>query len=474
MSDFKRQHPVAAIARLLAILRQNLVTLLVVAFVGSRGDYGKQFWLIFLVSIALALVLGIAGWWRFTYRLKDDELQIRTGVFVRKNLYLRKERIQVIDITEGLVQRIFGLVKLEIKTAGGGTESATISALSRDEAEELRTALRSNTVHKSELEDEDISDFVEELPLETWRLTGRDLFFAALTSGNFGLIAAILGAISGQLNQFITEETLQYLFDSIPGFNHVTVIVTIVLLIIVVSWFLSFLGVIFQYADFKVVKHEHEMVITSGLLERKHTTIPFNRIQAIRFVEGIIRQPLGYGMLYVESAGFEQKNKERSIVLLPFVRKVMLSEFLKTMLPDYYIPETETTPPKRTVFRYLRRPNYLLLFILPFAWYFFEYGWFLVFGLIPLALLGWFRYNDAGLSFTHSIMKLQYRTLGKTTALVKKNRVQVSQLTINPFQKRKKLASLIITAASGAGGMRFEIMDLDEEDAFSAQKWCLN
>lgn len=51
---------------------------------------------------------------------------------------MAKERIQVIDVTEGLVQRVFGLVKVEVKTAGGGTESATINAMTFEEAEELK------------------------------------------------------------------------------------------------------------------------------------------------------------------------------------------------------------------------------------------------------------------------------------------------------------------------------------------------
>ena len=51
-------------------------------------------------------------------------------------------------------------------------------------------------------------------------MTGKHLFYAALTSGNFGLIASILGAISGQLDQFINEENLEYLAELLNDHNE--------------------------------------------------------------------------------------------------------------------------------------------------------------------------------------------------------------------------------------------------------------
>src|SRR5918997_498766 len=44
--------------------------------------------------------------------------------------------------------------------------------------------------------------------------------------------------------------------------------------------------------------------ISRGLLERHESTVPLARIQAIRVVEGVLRQPFGLASLRVESAGF--------------------------------------------------------------------------------------------------------------------------------------------------------------------------
>jgi putative membrane protein len=472
MSDFKRQHPVAAITKVLDVIRQNFITLLVLLFIGTSRTDGMFFYFLF-GGLGIALVGGVFGWWVFKYRVYEEELQIRKGIFVKNKLYLSKDRIQVIDITQGVLQRVFGLVKLEVKTAGGGTETATINAITRTEAEALRTELRKTTNADESIQDTFHQQEAEET-LGKWKLSTRDLVFAAFTSGNFGLIASILGAISGQLDRFINEETIEYIYEQAPGYSNVTVITTLILAIFVISWLLSFVGVILRYSDFSLKKTSNELIITSGLLERKHTTVPFDRIQAVRFVEGIFRQPFGYGMLYVESAGFKQTDKGRSIVLVPFMQAAKISTFLQKFLPDYSEPEYEIKPSARVLFRYVRRPNYVMLVLIPALWYLSDYGWMVAF-LVPfLVYLGWLRYQDAALALGEEVLRIRYRVLARTTAIVKRSRIQDVELVENPFQTRKKVKNLKVTAASGAGGIGFEVADLDTEDCIKAFSWTMD
>ena len=468
MSEFRRQHPVAAVTQLLAVLRQNFITFLLVIFFGSRNS-GEYFWYFFLFGIVMAAVLGVFSWFRFYYRVIGSELQIKKGIFIRKNIYLSKDRIQVINITEGFIQRLFGLVSVEVKTAGSGTENAKINAISRTEAEELRTVLRTTDEPAYVGIEEEEVVIKSKYPFRS--LSAKQLMIAALTSGNFGVIASILGAISGQMDELINQENVEYVMDHVPMVNTGSVWLEFFILLFVVSYLLSIGGVILRFYNFKVEKKEKELHITSGLLERKNITVPFNRIQAIRFVEGVLRQPFGYGMLYVESAGFEQKDQHKSLVLFPLIRKDQLEQFFNEFIPEYYVPEESIKPPERAFIKYLRKPNYILIPLVPLVWYFWSFGWLLFFLMIPLALYGRQRFKDAELSFDSHLMKLQYRVFAKTTALVRRNRVQVSDLSVNPFQRRKDLCHLTITAASGAGGKLFSLHDMDGASAMKAAKW---
>ena len=286
------------------------------------------------------------------------------------------------------------------------------------------------------------------------------------------MIASILGAVSGQLSEMINEENIRFIYQIMPGYSSdVTIYVALIFAIIVVSWLLSFLGVIFTYSDFRLHKTKEELIITRGLFEKKHITVPYDRIQAVRFVEGVIRQPFGYGMIYVESAGFDQSQKGRSIVLAPYISARAVSSFLNEFLTEYEEPEYRFKPPKKALFRYIRRPNYFLLLLIPVLWYFLNRGW-LSLMLIPvLTILGWMRYKDAAVGFNNDILRMRYRTISRTTAIMKKNRIQAADLLQNPFQIRKDLVNFSATAASGAGGMNFGVEDLGNEDSLHIYDW---
>ena len=71
---------------------------------------------------------------------QDGELRVEQGLLVRRRVYLPRERVQAFDVTAGVIQRIFGLVRVEVKSAAAGSQ-VELSAVSRDEAERLRVEL---------------------------------------------------------------------------------------------------------------------------------------------------------------------------------------------------------------------------------------------------------------------------------------------------------------------------------------------
>lgn len=486
MSEFKRQHPAAAIDRLYTVIRKNFITYIVLFFLGTQSS-DPFFTYILVFTLFWSFVSGIMSWWMFRYRIEGDELQLKSGLFVKKSHYLTKDRIQVIDITEGVVQRLFGLVKVEIKTAGSGTETATIRALTREQAEDLKNQLRldsnseqneesiafdvnnevlDNTISETEdISKTSIADKTE--ILSTWKLSQKQLIMAGVTSGSFGLIASILGAIMGQMNLFLTDENIDKLFENANILGGYLIIMGLIIAILIVSWLLSFLGVIFKYYGFKLQKTEKELIITSGLLERKQIMVPYNRIQAIRFVEGAFRQPLKHGMLYVESAGSQMEASEKSITLVPYLSKTELDGFLAEFLSEYKRQDFDIKPPKRAIFKYIRFPNYFYVFIALALWYLFDFTWQLILPIPVLSFLGWLQFKDAGMYFSNDDILIQSRFLARETAFLKKKRVQAADQSINPFQKWRKLATLGITTASGADGIKFKIKDIDTGDSAS-------
>ena len=464
MSEFERQHPIATVTRLATAVKQNLITFIVL-FIGAANT-GSNIALYSIVGgVVFSFFYGIFSWWQYKFRVVDGELQIISGVFVKKKLYLSKERIQVIDITEGLIQRMFGLVQMNVKTAGSGTEKASISAITREKAIELQNLLRFDEIEKDSVSEQEKESVIER------KLEFRELIYAALTSGSFGIIASIMGAISSQLDVFINEENLNYLSTNLPGYTDNVLIIMVVVLFIFFAWVLSFMGVVIQYSDFKIQRKEKELVITRGLFERKQITVPFNRIQAVRIVESFARLPFGRAMIYLESAGF-QVDKTKSVIAMPIIKYSDVESFLDEFLDGYRVQDVVVKPPKRALIKYIRRPNYPLLVAVPaFAILAsIEFSWLLLLA-IPLGYLGWKGYKENGVYIGEKLLVVKERFFARKTVLINKSRVQVAQVKMNPFQLRKDLATYQVTVASGKEGISFNVMDLEREEAERLIKW---
>ncbi len=163
---------------------------------------------------------GVISWLRFTFKIEDGELRIEQGVIIRKKMYLTSDRIQVIDISAGVVQRLFGLVAVEVKTAGSTSKEAKISALSREKAEELKSLLRKNIGDKDLEEDGEVEE------KQIYTLTNRDLLIAATTSGRLGVALSIVGAAFSQIDQVISEEQMiRFIESNLPHSTSTSVII---------------------------------------------------------------------------------------------------------------------------------------------------------------------------------------------------------------------------------------------------------
>src|SRR3954454_8188992 len=119
MSEPKRLHPISAIINFLKSLKELILPFVFIFLFGGNGVGFKLWQVVFAgVFILLSLIIGVLSWLRFTYRLEDGELRIESGLFIKKKRYIPFERIQSLDLSEGILQRPFGLVRVRVETAG--------------------------------------------------------------------------------------------------------------------------------------------------------------------------------------------------------------------------------------------------------------------------------------------------------------------------------------------------------------------
>jgi putative membrane protein len=476
LSEPRRLHPVAGLVNFLKQLKEMFFPVVLFIIFGGRGE--DPFWqfLYFIgtgVLIVGLLVIGILQWYRYTYRIESEELRIEFGIFIRKKRYIPLERIQSIDISAGVIQRMFGLVKLQVETAGGGnTAEAVLTAISASEAENLK-----NKLSKKPRVDSEADEVVIEKNemVKGYQISSTELFIAAVTSGSIGVVLSALGAIAVQLDDLIPYERIFRQFEDFVRVGVFFYAITI-FIIVLLAWIIGTIIMVLKYGNFTVTKLGEDLIITRGILEKRQLTIPLKRIQAIRIQENLVRQPLGYATVFVESAGGSgDKNEGHSTILFPLVKKGQINSLLAKLVPDYALPAEFNKAPKRAMKRYLIRATIpVLLIILPAI--IFLPGWgFLTLLFIPISIfLGLWRYWDAGWRYDEDQLQLRFRLFSKTTVLLRRSRIQSIMKRQSLFQSQRRLGTFITSIKAAMGGKDFKIVDFEESDCDTMFEWYAN
>lgn len=155
--DWHRLHPATPLLRgglafiaILGIVIANLREKLLEIFIPGGPDYGgdpvdeivdRGLIPIALIVIAVGLALFIGGFylsWRMhTFRITNEQVEVRSGILFRTNRKGRLDRIQGINIVRPFFARLFGAARLEI-TVAGGDGNVQLAYLSGVRADELR------------------------------------------------------------------------------------------------------------------------------------------------------------------------------------------------------------------------------------------------------------------------------------------------------------------------------------------------
>ncbi|MBP1995865.1 PH domain-containing protein [Paenibacillus eucommiae] len=507
-SNGKRMHPVSALLAALKSMKELILPLLILII--SRGfnrveDGTELFWRLAPggAFFVWTIVYGIFYWLMYRYSIENGQLKIELGVLVKKKQFIPLERIQTIDLTEGLLHRLFGVVRVQIQTAGGKKPEAILTAVTRQEAARLQELLHPSEAFQNErsrLVDQsgptvqaDLADQVDhsehsghyEQSLDSahkqisqpkeemgapitgktaptrpasrsYRLSTGRLIAAGMTLGSIGVAVPIIFAALSQLDQIMPN-----MYSRVWNSLNLGAIPMLIAAVLVIAWLISIVASILKFANFSLTRTGDDLHIERGLLERRRVTLPIKRIQAIRIVEEVLWQPFGFAAIHVESAGYG-KQKGESTLLMPLLHKREIESFLREAAPHFAQPvDSELTPlPKQAWAGYLL-PDAIFFAVLSAAvGYFFTWGWFgLLLSLISF-LLGIWRFRNGGWRLQGEMLLLRSRQISRTTVLLPKGRIQFCHIATNPWQRRKELSTFSASIASGLAGSKFHLKGL--------------
>ncbi len=363
------------------------------------------------------------------------------------------------DTVQGVIQRFFGVVEVRVETAGGGASEpdASLSALDRAAAQELRREIEGS---KGESSEETTRG-----PAFLRRLSARELLVAGATSGQIGIAFSLLAVGSQFLDDFLSDDFVRRLVETLMP-NWLMVLLILIPVGLLLAWLLAIAGTVLAYNGFTLSREGNFLYIKRGLLERREATIPLSRIQAIRISEGLLRQPFGLAALRVESAGYGG-DAGVSTMLFPLLPRNEVAKLLAEAVPEFAVDPTLTPLPRRALGRYVFRSTFLALIVafanalLSLLVFQTTSGLLASLLILPAAAYGWLSYRDAGWAFEGDRLVVRYRSLGRKTAIAPRHRLQSRGVVRTPFQRRVRLATFVAEVASGSGGFALRVRDLD-------------
>ena len=130
-----------------AVLAGGSFIALVVLLLSARPGLPGGLSLLAVWAVMVALVGASAWFWpplryqHIAYRLDERGIRIRRGVIWRAVISVPRSRVQHTDVSQGPIERSFGLATLIIHTAGTQNAAVSIGGLRHETALRLRDHL---------------------------------------------------------------------------------------------------------------------------------------------------------------------------------------------------------------------------------------------------------------------------------------------------------------------------------------------
>jgi putative membrane protein len=467
MKDLKHPHKFIIFSEIFKALKNSIVPLII--FLMSAGskilkNYGGNYTLISLVIafLVIIIVLAIVKWKKNVYSVDEEGIYIKYGVFEIHERTVPFSQVQSADISSSLVQRLFNVYKLEIDTAGGDKKSEISILLSKEEALILKSSIFKGYRNKDEVE------ITEEKDIKTFTSSLKDLFMLATMSSRILVGVSIIIAFYSKIEDIIPKEFKKRaevfgedVMKDANGTSIIKFVVALTFIMLFISWIISIIITIIKYYNFTVIREEDNIKLSYGLFDKKEVTIPVKRIQSLIIVEGVIKKPLGYFSLNVETIGYG-KDKGESTMLCPIARRKVLNKFFEDILPEMNITYDLMKSPRKALKGFLSFRLFRDFIIISIIAIFVPYGYY-VYLLIPILIIWrYIRFKDNGLYYSNDFVVIRYRKLARKTVIIHKECIQSIEKVQNVFQKRKAIAKYKVTIAGNTLGKSYKALYMNE------------
>jgi putative membrane protein len=459
--------------------RQSLPGILVM-FANSLQKTLRAFWpilllwlvkfdsvnkIIFFGSVAVVvLIIGIISYLQylyFTFHIDEEvgEFVIQKGILNKTRITIQLQKIQQVNINQSLIQRLVGVHKLEIDTAGSDKKEASISAISH----ELATILKERLINHTQLETLENSEKVSEdvSPTSFIKIGLLSLIKIGFTSNyikSFALIFVFFTTILENLQQLNTEVIDE---DKVTGYLDTLPIITSFL--VVIGFFIGLILVvnlvrtILKYFDFTIQKSKQAIILSYGLLSTKNTLLNPNKVQKIKITQNYFQKKLDVTTIGIHQASSDvEKVNEKDQIEVPGCTENERDAILKLLLGQLPQKGMQYLPNWRKLavntFFFLLVPIVITLFLNHKTEFVTWTEWFIytsIFSVFAGVML-WFSFKNYKLFVSEDFIIKQNGAWDIDTTIIEPYKIQAIETQQFFWQKLTNIGSVTLSTAGGS------------------------
>ncbi|MBK7043842.1 MAG: PH domain-containing protein [Rhodanobacteraceae bacterium] len=475
--DECRLHPFSWLFVLVAQLRGVALPAIVLLLFG-RGEWWEFLAIVGAVLLALYSLVYSFG---FRYRISNDELLVREGIFDRTERHIPFARIQNIARRSNLLHRLFGVTELRLESGGGTKPEAVMKVLRVSDAEALVALLRASRTRS--MVDVDVEQAATPAKEVLLHLPLSELVRFGLIS-NRGMVV-VAGAFAA-FWQFSPEQPksvlrvpinwIAQMFGEVSAhhFGLLTVVGGGALLLFLAFAALRLLSVVLAilgHYGFTLEREGDRLGAGGGLLTHAHGSARIDRLQMLHVEESVLHRLFKRMSLKTDVAGGARGANDQSGKLhwlAPIATVAQVDTLLAQVLAAPTLTALLWRPLHARAWR--RRARWSRVF-----WLFASAGLTYLFGALGLlALIGvpWSVWSARGWAgFTRYALDdrfLAYREgwWSRRYALIELDKLQAVELKQSPFDRRHAMASIAVdTMSADPLGQRIDIPYLPVAEA---------
>ncbi len=458
-------------------IRQNIY-ILALPFLQKNlfDDYGTLIYLGLFLLVLTQFIFSYLSYKKFRFSIQEDAFHLDHGVIRLSHVEIPFERIQNINLQQGVFQQILNVVGFEIETAGEGTAEIKIKALDKGFATALKAKLieeKNKVQTEVEIESGPTDETLESTPDSSasvlFQLDFRTLIKVGVSSNLFkgvGLLLAFFAYLYNFIMDFVTNI---YDIDLEEDFTNripetLTFTSVLIVSVLVIGFLITVLTTVLKFFKLKIIKAQQNFEVEYGLFKRVNKVIKKSKTQIFEIRTNPIKNLFNIKNVFVSQASSHQLSEKQKIGLVG-LSKVNLKSLFKSLFEHEYEALTfDVVHSKhRLIFRYFYK-NLFLLSGLSLAVYFVFLNWFSLTVLIALSLflifISYLRMKKSSIGVNSNFISIRKGSIDTKFSLIEIHKLQSVKLTKNIFQQYNGHADLVLETASGM--LKVEYLSLNE------------